>query len=274
MKEIRKALLKMKDFFSISPYAYPVEHYVSVKPVSKNLRVVIDPAVLIKGYAMMALVNHRTGGKEMMGFIIGTSENNVIIAEDVIFTGCQSEYASTEMNAAQMLTASKEAKERGFKTLGWIHSHPSFPTTPSSTDTTTCYSWEDFIKNPLMIIINGTDFYVGTTRKGHERELPFTIRAKTDTHITDYETKMMLLTKNKERVVSVDFSPTTDEQISEPALHDDVSFDIFNPLGIFSFITWLGGMELSAGGFLFRKTSTLFNKVFKNKRSITWQNLK
>ncbi len=209
--------------------------------------VVIDPVAMIRAMSMATVVSSKTDGKEMMGFIIGKrilderGKIKQLIIEDVIFTGCMSEHSATEMDAIQMKNANKQARLRGLKTLGWVHSHPGFSVSPSGVDTTTNKSWESFMVDPLMLIVNERDFYVGTTRRGWAKSLSFVIREKRDTKIGSQKISDYDITNNGINVVEPKPIDTFDKD--ENVHSEYYNTNLFNPFGIMTFIHFIGEAE-------------------------------
>jgi proteasome lid subunit RPN8/RPN11 len=181
MKKINVEPRKEKKFEWISDITNNFMTYLEWPPL-ENLngkKVVLYHNALNKAIIYYAVTQKVQGDVEIMGWLAGRVNENSIEIVDAYIGNCMSSIGHTELDATETIRLKKQAKKEGLVLLGQWHSHPSFSTHPSSTDADALNTMKMFgIKHPISLIVNSTDFWLGTIYKNHTRKVKFIIPSK------------------------------------------------------------------------------------------------
>ena len=146
--------------------------------------VILNFDALVKAFVYYAVTQKTQGNKEIMGWLAGKREGNSVEIVDAYVGNCRSSSAYTQLDAEETVRMKKLARERGLVLCGQYHSHPGMSTEPSGEDTDTMKTLEKWgMEKPIMLIVNSTDFYLGTIINGSMKKVNFVMPPKTDNNL-------------------------------------------------------------------------------------------
>lgn len=135
---------------------------------------------LVKSLTYASIVKIQHDNRESIGILLGKKHNGQTVVEDVFVDTFLAEWGHTKADAPGFARIMKKCMEIRKKypskqILGWMHSHPGMSTSPSPQDLETNLIWEKYMKKdgiqPIMMIVNDKEFWIGTTVDGKETPL-------------------------------------------------------------------------------------------------------
>lgn len=158
-----------------------IDYYYEHTPFRKSKYVImLSHKAYTKSLIYYGVAQYRTD-KEVMGWLVGTRNGTQINVVDAYIGECYSESAYTEIDPTTTIKVKKQAKKEGLEIVGQWHCHPRMATFPSPTDIDSMITLDRFgIHNPVTMIVNDNEFYIGVLEGTHLYDAPFYIPAKTD----------------------------------------------------------------------------------------------
>jgi proteasome lid subunit RPN8/RPN11 len=166
----------------VSEFIYSLER----KPLTNinGKKLILHQNALNKAVIYYAVTQKTQGSMEIMGWLAGKITDKRIEVHDAYIGNCNSTGTYTELDVKETIKLKKHAKKHGLVLLGQWHCHPGFSTSPSGTDSDSLNTMQRFgIKNPISLIVNDRDFWIGTIENEHTRRVEFVIPPKFDNKI-------------------------------------------------------------------------------------------
>lgn len=158
-----------------------MDYYFNIFPKKKStFNVVLNNDALIKSLVYYSVAQFKEN-REVMGWLLGHKKDKTIVVCNTLVGECYSSSAYTETDPRNTIQVAKQAKKEGLEIVGQWHCHPGMSTHPSHTDVESMRTLDKFgVKNPISLIVNDENFYIGVYEFNDLIPINFTIPSKSD----------------------------------------------------------------------------------------------